>query len=529
MFDVTDKTYHHCYLAAPVFINVTLRTVFNMILTTTCCIYAILCVVVQCNKVSNDYWKIRNELLETEKSMIVGGDINLIDDEISANDLLLRIKSIELRRGHLNDSEFYPAQHFFKSSMKINKHSRVFSVIKQMPKGACLHTHLTASASADFVFNMTYADNLYGCMYMGIFRLHFFEPGTLSDYCEWQLLKTLRNNSSFDDWLRDQLTLKIDNYEKVYTNAQTAWNKFKATFSTKYYFISYRPLFECYVYESLKEFYMDNITYVEFRGAVLPLYELNGTRYTATEFMEIFESTVQRFKNDYPQFLGIKYIYSYYRNISNTTFLNCINEYLQLKEQFSSLIAGFDLVGYEDEGRPLQEFVYELRKHRKDMKLFLHAGETNWYGYTDINLVDAVLLNSTRIAHGFSLHKHPEVMKLIKERDIAIEITPISNQVLKFIDDLRNHPAASLIARGFPLVIGNDDPGAWGANGVSYDWYMVFMAMTNEKAGLEFLKKLALNSIHYSSMENFEKNTALKMFKNQWQYFICKLNEMNNI
>lgn len=494
-----------------------------------CYINAIACLTVRCNEVSNDYWKTRNELLEAEKSTAVGGDIKLTEDEVSANELLLRIKGLELRRGHLNNSEFYPAQHFFKSGKKISKHSRVFSVIKDMPKGACLHTHLTASASLDFIFNLTYADNLYGCMYLGIFRLHFFEPGMHSDYCDWQLLKTLRYNSSFDSWLKDQLTLKTDNHEKVYTNSQIVWNRFKAAFSTKYYFLSYRPIFESYVYESLKEFYMDNITYVEFRGSILPLYELNGTRHTAIEFMRILKGTVQRFKNDYPQFLGIKYIYSYYRNISNTTFVNCINEYLYLKEQFPSLIAGFDLVGYEDEGKPLRDFVYEMQKYGSDLKLFLHAGETNWYGYTDINLIDAVLLNATRIGHGFSLYKHPEVLKLIKERDIAIEVCPISNQVLMFVKDFRNHPAAFLIAQGFPLVVANDDPDAWDAKGVSYDWYMMFMAMTNENAGLELLKKLALNSIHYSSMENFEKDVALQLFKNQWQYFIHKLKIMYDL
>ena len=45
--------------------------------------------------------------------------------------------------------------------------------------------------------------------------------------------------------------------------------------------------------------------------------------------------------------------------------------------------------------------------------------------------MDAVLLNSTRIGHGYALYKHPLVMQLIKERDIAIEVNPISNQVFK--------------------------------------------------------------------------------------------------
>ena len=46
------------------------------------------------------------------------------------------------------------------------------------------------------------------------------------------------------------------------------------------------------------------------------------------------------------------------------------------------------------------------------------------------------------------------------EKNIAIELCPISNQVLKLVDDLRNHPIVELIQDGnFPIVIAPDDPG----------------------------------------------------------------------
>lgn len=43
--------------------------------------------------------------------------------------------------------------------------------------------------------------------------------------------------------------------------------------------------------------------------------------------------------------------------------------------------------------------------------------------------VDAILLGSLRIGHGYALAKHPTLLQLVKERDIAIEINPLSNQV----------------------------------------------------------------------------------------------------
>lgn len=51
------------------------------------------------------------------------------------------------------------------------------------------------------------------------------------------------------------------------------------------------------------------------------------------------------------------------------------------------------------------------------------------FGSTDENILFAILLNTTRIGHAFALTKHPRLMAMVKKRDIAIEVNPISNQV----------------------------------------------------------------------------------------------------
>lgn len=67
--------------------------------------------------------------------------------------------------------------------------------------------------------------------------------------------------------------------------------------------------------------------------------------------------------------------------------------------------------------------------------------------------IDAVLLGTKRIGHGFAIVKYPNILKLVKERKIGIEVNPISNQVLKLVDDLRNHPSAILFSDDYPVVI----------------------------------------------------------------------------
>ena len=105
----------------------------------------------------------------------------------------------------------------------------------------------------------------------------------------------------------------------------------------------------------------------------------------------------------------------------------------ELQEHYPDFVVGFDLVGQEDLGRPLVEFAPQLLEAKATypgLNFFFHAGETDWQGsQADLNIMDAVLLNATRIGHGYSITKHPKVLQMARDRDIPIEVCPISNQV----------------------------------------------------------------------------------------------------
>jgi adenosine deaminase-related growth factor len=146
------------------------------------------------------------------------------------------------------------------------------------------------------------------------------------------------------------------------------------------------------------------------------------------------------------------------------------------------------------------------------------------------NVIDALLLNATRMGHGYAIAKHPEAKRIAKEKNIPIEVNPISNQVLGLVKDLRNHPVAPLIQEGFPMVISADDPGLWDAKGLSYDYYSAFMALAGKTMNLKLLKKLVQNSLEYSTLKGDELSKCSAIVESRWasymQLFQPKINEL---
>ncbi|KAL2277625.1 hypothetical protein FJTKL_15305 [Diaporthe vaccinii] len=130
-------------------------------------------------------------------------------------------------------------------------------------------------------------------------------------------------------------------------------------------------------------------------------------------------------------------------------------ECLRFKKRWPSWIAGFDLVGEEGMGKPLNSFVPELLQFRKDcalagvgeIPLLFHCGETLESGSeADDNLLDALLLGSRRIGHGFSLARRPYLMERMKKAGVCVELCPISNEVLGLTPRVSGHAMYGILA-----------------------------------------------------------------------------------
>jgi len=205
-------------------------------------------------------------------------------------------------------------------------------------------------------------------------------------------------------------------------------------------------------------------------------------------------------------------------------------EHIQIgKKAYPNLIAGFDMVNEEEFTPGIADFMPQILAAQNDkdsstyqMPTFCHAGETHDKNIT--NLHDAILLNTKRVGHGFQLFLFPNLVQEYINKDICIEVCPLSNMVLGYTLDLRTHPIRDLMYGGLQFSISSDDPCFFDYKGVTLDYAYATLAW---ELNIRDLKKISLNGITYSSIDQKKKDHLLKsVFPAKWADFIAYVNSL---
>jgi adenosine deaminase CECR1 len=455
----------------------------------------------------DDYMKAKERLIQAELAMRIDAGIKLVPEEEEANRRLMLLKQEEIERTR----EYFPPAHSFLKSRtrQLIDQSPILEIMKRMPKGGVLHGH--GLAMGDFhwlVKHATYLPNCY--IYQGkeepprkgSMRISREPPGD-----GWRLVSGLRraadNVEEFDEELYRSVTLGEEDLPLLDT-----WAEFRKCFARSVGLFN-DEVWSGFCRKMLRDMIRENVQYVETRG------DIGG------------QKIIEEIQRDNPEF-KVKYIFSSRRSASRESIAKSLAQALDERAANPGLMIGFDLVDEEDKYQTNLYFINELldARHKAEQRnitlpLYIHSGESNWT--ENENVLDAILLDARRIGHGIALFKHPLLMQIVKERGMAIEVCPISNQVLGYVADLRNHPAVLYINSGLPVVICPDDPGIWKCT-LSYDFYAAFMAWGLD---LKCLKQLAMNSLTYSAMDPTEKERALEFWRKKWAEFITWLNEYN--
>mmetsp|Transcript_21164 Transcript_21164/g.25018 ORF Transcript_21164/g.25018 Transcript_21164/m.25018 type:complete len:572 (-) Transcript_21164:39-1754(-) len=504
-----------------------------------------------------------------EKDAEVSGlyhSLELTDDELELNDWFIKERNSYINYHVIQTQDFAAQQFFYEWQNREDVvDGSIFKFLHSMPKGGVLHIHSGSSGSADWIVNEGLS--IEGCyIYWGDDQpdvciglggqivdcdsdvrtkntlhhgmIQFYdptiegrEPPNGYDFrTTSQLMSELGND--FNSTIRNLIT--VDGALKNYTSRE-AWSAFQPLFVRISGFMGYRPAFLSYLYNSFQLLADDNVQHVEIRAAMGTgdfggLYDMDGTTYIGPDIIQAYEEALDNFINEYkyPQYSGgnftMKIIVSTLRVLPSGVVEGDLENAFILKQAHPNTVTGFDAVAEEDTGNTTVSYleVWETipaleEQYQMQIPFFFHDGETDTRNNT--NLIDAVLLGSHRIGHGVNAFWSPRVRRELKLRDIPLEVCPLSNQILRYVDNVEIHPGGSYIADGIPIVISSDDPGIFGYEGMTYDFWVATMAW---RLDLRTLKVLAMNSLTYSTLSTDEQTYSFKIWEENWNKFVSE-------
>ncbi|KAL9893184.1 adenosine deaminase 2-like [Glossina fuscipes fuscipes] len=468
-------------------------------------------------EVNTAYQAERNKIIQEEDKLRLGYDMTLQGDEEKADQIFLKLKQTELRNGFKIPEKNLPGMHYYKAKPLLEE-SKIYQLIRKMPKGALLSVHTPGAISSKWILNnVLNKENLRQCKNEHDVQLLTFRKQF--EGCKSELMQVAKGEAK-EEWFN----LYTPTPEETFNSSEAAFNELCNMFDGIDDALNYLPIFKAHYRQFLEKLYNDNVLYTEVRVKYSELYDDTSKKYTLDDVVKEIENVVNDFKTTHPDFVGLKIIFAILRHGEQDEIRKKFELYKNLRSKFPNTIIGIDFVGWEDKGLPLQLFADDFISATKDgSKLFLQAGETNRLGSTDENLVDALLLNTTRIGQGYALAKHPLLMRDVKDKDIAVELSPVSNQINGFVKDLRNHPGAILMSENVPIVLGNDSPGFMDLDGLNPDYYYAIMSLSPYQAGLKTLKRLVENTIKYAQLTDQERTQAETLLKEKWNEFIKEI------
>jgi adenosine deaminase-related growth factor len=498
-----------------------------------------------------EYLKQRSLLLEKDRSESFDYNVykNRTVEEEFANSVLYENKKNDLKLFKELTCAPFSAIHFseIKKYLEI-KNTFLINAISALPKGIIHHVHIDALVDAKWLVQQVNSRDTLYLKFLGdssldnlnVVDFQFFKNGlTEEDVKEgWMKVSEVRNKykkgtAAFDQWLYECFTIVPTNKEDIVYTENELWDRFNRTFTSIRGIFSYVPFTKLYLEQIMERYSRKDLQQVEIRIPYYPPYDDTGIvsfQYMFGELIKTVEETKKRLNLYGDDYFELKFIISPVRFTEKKEMEEIMEITTELYQKYPQYVVGFDMVGHEH-SVTLESHLDELLKFKEQQKqmginipFYFHAGETTDSGTsTDKNLFDAVLLDTKRIGHGYSLTRHLATLgPIVKEKEICLEISPISNQYLGLLKDMANHPIVTFLKYNIPVSVSPDDPSLYGYEGSFYDFYVLYM--TYENFDIWTLKQLCINSIKYGSFtKEFTKEDMLKVWEKKWDAWVKTL------
>ncbi len=163
-------------------------------------------------------------------------------------------------------------------------------------------------------------------------------------------------------------------------------------------------------------------------------------------------------------------------------------------------IVGLDLAG-DEVNYPAHRLAHIFRRARQEgLGVTIHAGEVGGAA----NVRDAILLfHAQRIGHGIHALENSEVVRLLMERNIALEVCPTSNLQTGAVHSLSHHPLPDMLALGLRATLNTDDPSI--SDTTLTDEYLI--AVTAMGMDLEQIRTTVFNALDAAFLPDAERKS----------------------
>jgi adenosine deaminase-related growth factor len=413
----------------------------------------------------------------------------------------------------------------YQALAKAKMSSPLGQFLKEMPKGAMLHCHYSGTIHLDHLVDTLIRDYAKDCRvyyprWFGRdleekYSLSFFEEGpgwiTLESYLRPNHVKK-----------REEL---INGLGFQAGDRLVTWERFEGCFRKLDGVVNYAPLVNTWITDIMSTMEDHGIYYCELKSSFTGLKDAKGNKIEMSAALELVHQAVLEFQETEAN-CDLRYILSGHRSSNRSDFAQYLNRAVELNLEHPDYVLGIDIVGEEDPNHEAMfyrdQFLWlrdQIQNNNCSLKITLHAGEST--DPANSNVIDSFFLGADRIGHGINLMMDPYSRELIKEyqqagHELCIELNPVSNKVLGYVEDFRIHPAQDYIREGFPVVLSSDDEGLFYTN-PTLDY---IEAVVNWNLDWYQLKQICKNSIQYSFLPEADKQELMDYWEEQLAEFI---------
>jgi len=155
------------------------------------------------------------------------------------------------------------------------------------------------------------------------------------------------------------------------------------------------------------------------------------------------------------------------------------------------------------------------REH--NLNITCHAGETLYSEQLSNveSMKKSIKLGAKRIGHGLAVCNDPELLKLVKENNITIEVSPSSNIATMSVKSWSDHPIRKMLDEGVNVALCSDDPAMFNTK-ITREYERLYMH--NLLNSWDEIKKLVMTGIMSSFAPENEKQELAEEFKKELEF-----------